>query len=290
MVSVLTITYNRAHLIGDTIRSVLDQTYSDFEYIIVDDGSTDHTEDVIAEFNDPRIKYFKLSRIGHLGKLRNYGIGKASRKYIALIDSDDTWEKEKLTVQVDILEHHPEAGFSFCDVQIYHFDKLTKSHIYDHEEDIISTDFFHDFITGKLAIYFSSTMLFKKACHDAIGPINEDMKSGDHDFWCKLLLTFKGVLVRKSLTHIKRHDHNHSDLVGAEPFREYIQTLDALLKDQHISRTIHRKMVGQNHYQMGLYYSRSNQKAQARKAYWDSLKTDPFRYKALIRFLLPGLD
>jgi glycosyltransferase involved in cell wall biosynthesis len=71
LVSVVTCTYNRAHLIRETIQSVLNQTFQDFEYIIIDDGSEDNTEKVIQSYADPRLKYFKLARTGGHSALVN---------------------------------------------------------------------------------------------------------------------------------------------------------------------------------------------------------------------------
>jgi len=86
--SIITPTYNRAAFISKAIRSVLSQTFVDFEYIIIDDGSTDNTKEIIETFSDIRIKYFKIEN-SERGFARNFGIKKAIGKYITLLDSDD---------------------------------------------------------------------------------------------------------------------------------------------------------------------------------------------------------
>src|SRR5262245_47952240 len=95
-VSVVTCTYNRAHLIGETIRSVLAQSFQDFEYIIVDDGSDDRTEDVVRSIPDKRIHYFYLPHSGRLSTLRNLSHSKCAGEFIAYVDSDDIWDPHKL--------------------------------------------------------------------------------------------------------------------------------------------------------------------------------------------------
>ena len=97
MISIITPTYNRADLISETIRSVLAQSYSDFEWIIVDDGSEDETEIIVKGFNDLRIKYFILPHSARLPFIRNYGVKKAKGDYIALMDSDDLWKNNFLS-------------------------------------------------------------------------------------------------------------------------------------------------------------------------------------------------
>ena len=90
MVSVIIPTFNRAHLIGRAIKSVLNQTYQDFEIIVIDDGSTDNTGEIIRSFTDKRIKYIKKYKKNKgISVARNIGIKVARGKYIALLDSDD---------------------------------------------------------------------------------------------------------------------------------------------------------------------------------------------------------
>src|SRR5687768_7324152 len=96
LVSVVTCTYNRGHLIGETIRSVLAQTWQNFEYIIVDDGSTDNTLLVVESFHDARIRYIPHERTGgHLSRLRNVAHNQCKGDFIAYVDSDDLWEPDK---------------------------------------------------------------------------------------------------------------------------------------------------------------------------------------------------
>ena len=102
-VSIIIPTYNRADLISKSINSVLNQTFKDFEIVIVDDGSTDDTENIIEGFNDSRIKYIKNEKNIGAAAARNIGIKAARGKYIAFQDSDDEWLPEKLEKQVKVL-------------------------------------------------------------------------------------------------------------------------------------------------------------------------------------------
>lgn len=104
IVSVIIPTYNRAHLVGRAIRSVLDQTYQDFELIVVDDGSTDNTKDVVKGFNDQRIRYLSHKQNMGSSMARNTGINATLGEYIAFQDSDDEWMPEKLEKQMGIFE------------------------------------------------------------------------------------------------------------------------------------------------------------------------------------------
>jgi glycosyltransferase involved in cell wall biosynthesis len=105
-ISVIIPTYNRSHLIKDAVESVLSQTYQDFELIIIDDGSTDNTREVLAEYGE-RLQYIYQENQGR-SAARNHGINLAKGEYIAFLDSDDVWFPDKLARQVPILESAPD--------------------------------------------------------------------------------------------------------------------------------------------------------------------------------------
>lgn len=101
-ISIIVTSNNRAHIITDTINSILNQTYKDFELIIVDNFSNDNTEEIISNFmkNDMRIRYYKNQNNGIVAVNRNFGIKKAKGEYIAFCDDDDLWLPKKLEEQL----------------------------------------------------------------------------------------------------------------------------------------------------------------------------------------------
>lgn len=106
LVSIITPTYNSAKYIKETIESVLNQTYSNWEMIIVDDDSKDNTQDVVEQIKDKRIKYIKLSENSGAAIARNTAMKNASGKYMAFLDSDDIWEKDKLDKQLKFMKEN----------------------------------------------------------------------------------------------------------------------------------------------------------------------------------------
>ena len=96
LISVVIPTYNHAHFIRRAIQSVLDQTYTNWEILVVDNHSTDNTEEVIKSLNDGRIQLLKINNFGVIGMSRNVGIKKAKGNWIAFLDSDDCWYPNKL--------------------------------------------------------------------------------------------------------------------------------------------------------------------------------------------------
>jgi glycosyltransferase involved in cell wall biosynthesis len=113
LVSVIMPTYNHARYIGEAIESVLNQSYKNFELIIIDNYSTDNTTEIVASYNDNRIKYLKFRNNGIIAASRNHGLKNSSGKYVAFLDSDDIWLPEKLGLQIDLMESNNEIGLSY---------------------------------------------------------------------------------------------------------------------------------------------------------------------------------
>ena len=113
LVSIITPSYNTGCFIEQTIQSVLNQTYKNWEMIIVDDGSNDCTDDVVAKYiNDSRIIYIKKERNSGAAISRNIALSLAKGKWIAFLDSDDLWDNRKLELQIDFMVNH-DCYFSY---------------------------------------------------------------------------------------------------------------------------------------------------------------------------------
>ncbi len=117
LVSIIMPTYNRAALLPSVIASITSQDFHDFELLVVDDGSTDQTVNLVNDLHaqDPRIRLVPLPENKGIGFARQAGIQQAVGAYLALADSDDLWVAGKLRRQIDILEAHPEIDFLFAD-------------------------------------------------------------------------------------------------------------------------------------------------------------------------------
>lgn len=119
-VSVLVASFNAGIYIKNTIASVLNQTYGDFELLIIDNASTDHTVEHIREFTDPRIRLFEHpENLGPYGGL-NFLLERSTGEYIAIQDHDDLWHPDKLSLQVQYLDSHPEDLGCGCAVVMYY--------------------------------------------------------------------------------------------------------------------------------------------------------------------------
>ncbi len=113
-ISVVIPAYNRAHTITKTIQSALSQTYPVSEIIVVDDGSSDNTEQVVKAIDDDRIRYFRLDKNRGASGARNHGVAQARYEMIAFLDSDDTWRPDKLEKQIAYLDSHKQCRIVYC--------------------------------------------------------------------------------------------------------------------------------------------------------------------------------
>ncbi len=111
-ITVITPTYNRAHTIGNAIKSMLDQTYQNWEMILVDDGSSDNTREVVLMFNDPRVNYFRVNN-GGPSKARNFGLSQSSGIWVMYLDSDDTLLSQCVETMLEWAGKNPDAIFGF---------------------------------------------------------------------------------------------------------------------------------------------------------------------------------
>ena len=135
-VSVIIPTYNRADKIERAIKSVLDQTFEDFDVIVVDDCSSDNTEAVVKTITDERVKYHRLDKNQGAAGARNSGVAISESEYIAFHDSDDEWLPDKLKKQFEYMQEHPQVGMVYGKMHIVQSD--------------LEGDFPNDSIEGKL--------------------------------------------------------------------------------------------------------------------------------------------
>ena len=123
LVSIIMPSWNTGRFIGESIQSVLSQTYKNWELIIVDDCSTDNTDEIVASFNDERIRYFRNDKNSGAALTRNKAMREARGEWIAFLDSDDLWMPEKLEKQISFMK---ENGYTFSFTEYEKIDEESK--------------------------------------------------------------------------------------------------------------------------------------------------------------------
>jgi glycosyltransferase involved in cell wall biosynthesis len=158
-ISVVIPTYNRAQLLGQSVLSVLNQTYGDFELIIVDDGSTDQTRTKVSEYQDSRVKYLYKEN-GGVSSARNSGIQHASGEYIGFLDSDDSWPEDYLDTMIRTLKKNRDYDLAYASVK-----KISKegiitggSKVSEMKSGLVTQSLFHrNFIPMSSTIFRTSS-------------------------------------------------------------------------------------------------------------------------------------
>lgn len=166
--SVIVVTYNRAHYLKDALDSIQRQSFKDYEVILVDDGSTDNTKDIVEQYKGVRYIY---QEHGGISKARNTAVRAAKGKWIATLDSDDLWKEEKLQKQVDYLEAHPDCRIVFT--AFCNFADVPENMLNERQEKLLLS-------AGKT--YLPSALIDTKL-FDEIGLYDETIEWGEDIVW-----------------------------------------------------------------------------------------------------------
>jgi glycosyltransferase involved in cell wall biosynthesis len=203
LVSVFIPVYNREKYILESVSSILNQSFTDFELIVVDDGSTDRTRDILASIKDERLKvYFNDTNMG-IPYTRNRGIELASGEYFALLDSDDVATLDRLEKQVDFLNKHPDCAVVGGYIAIINqYSKATRKIKFRHTVP----DYIHSSMLFQCPLHNTTIMgrttLFKKFQYQT------DFKMGqDHDLFMRMYLSgHKLYNINRILGFLREHN------------------------------------------------------------------------------------
>lgn len=204
LVSVVMSVYNRESYIVEAVKSILDQTFSDFEFIIVDDGSTDNTWNLLKSFKDDRLRLLRNDVNIGISRSVNKAIGLASGKYVARMDSDDISLPSRLQDQVDFLVNNPDCGIVGGGWK--HFGH--SSFITLNELPVSQFDMHVQLFFGPC--FGQPTVMFKKHLWDEFKLFyDEDLiVAEDYDLWAKMLRITHGANLNKVLVLYRSHGGN----------------------------------------------------------------------------------
>jgi glycosyltransferase involved in cell wall biosynthesis len=208
-VSVLIPTYNYAHFLDETIQSVLNQTYDDYELIIVDNKSTDDTIDVVAKYlGDKRIHFYQndtnLGLTGNWNKCLEYATG----DYIKFLCADDKFHPEMLQKFVTVMDKNPTVSLITCDKEVFHaksfVTQVAYSHLHDGKKALLSTLNDHCWIGEP-----SSVMFRRKNLHVGLFT-NEYKMHVDWEMWLRMLSVGDCYIIPEALSMIRYHPEQHA--------------------------------------------------------------------------------
>ena len=240
IISIVIPLYNKVCHIARAIWSVLGQTYRDFELIVVDDGSTDGSVEVVKTFNDPRIRLVHREHINSWGghAARNRGIREARCDLIAFLDADDEWLSEHLSTIKRLSEKYPECG-AYATGVIYHnkdgSDMICKYFGLPRAPwEGVVPNYFQ--LAQRGSPVCSSTVAIWKSVFDQVGffPVGE-RHGGDLDMWCRIALKYRFALrTYHGVVSYRNADNRVSEKVTTDIYTCLIGTLDSALKDKSL--------------------------------------------------------
>ncbi len=202
-VSIVIPTYNAEKTILETVESALAQTFTDFEILVINDGSTDSTLNLIEEIGDARLKIFNYENSG-VAIARNRGISLAAGQFISFLDSDDLWLPDKLESQLFALKNHPAAGLAYSWVSYIN----TQGDFLYSQEPIYYEGNVYPQLLARNFLTCGSTPLIRKHVIDSVGGFDPSVPPADDwDYWLRVSekWNFKVVTKHQVLYRISPH-------------------------------------------------------------------------------------
>ena len=275
MISVIIPTYNSDKYISEAIHSVLRQTCTDYEIIVIDDGSTDRTREII-ENNFPQVRYFYIPNQG-VSRARNYGIRRAKGEFIAFLDSDDLWLPEKLEKQLKVFNADHELMMVFTEHLIFDThgfrDRKFSKKNRIMKGDVVKNIFLSSHVT-------TSTVMVRRRVFREIGYFEESMMAAEDDnLWIRIALKFRIHLLDEVLVHY-RVVENSLSRTECNLYDGLLKNIDMIEKKypelrKRLGRATIRKKMSSIYAYYGYYLFNIGNYTMSRRYYFRSIALYP---------------
>lgn len=257
--SVIIPTFNSAQYIVETLTSLLQQNDADYEIILVDDGSTDDTKDVLAPYLSDRVRYIYQDNSGGPAKPRNVGIANASGEFIFFFDSDDIALPGKMKASVELLDRYPDAGMLFTNFNLaneagviteqryldkYHtLNNLLTNRIDEHGFLLSAADCF----AGLIKANFVGTpgVVIRKSVFEKVGLFDQTMKNlDDRDMWMRVAKEYPVIYLDTPYFNYRNNPSSISKKRMQEQAYERIELANKFIADERNSKLIDSLLKG----------------------------------------------
>ena len=273
LVSVILPAHNAALFVAEAIESVLAQTYENLEFLVVDDGSDDGTENIVSGYKT--VHYIRQQNSG-AGSARNRGIRAAKGDFISFIDADDLWLPQNIELQVDYLRRS-EYAWCYCDSYFSWFDSGKIIGKLSSTQGVYQNDILLPYISGKFSIPLPSTLIRREVFED-VGYFDESLKTMEHtDLWARIALKYPIgyidqplVQIRKRLDSLKR---TTDPLVTGRNRRQMIEKLIAKAPDR--LQGMEKGLLTISFILEGKHLLRYGRMSEARKCFGKAIQLSP---------------
>jgi glycosyltransferase involved in cell wall biosynthesis len=274
-VSIVIPTYNHAHFLKRALNSIQEQTYTNWEVIVVDNHSIDNTQEIIDSFTNLRIKYYKIHNNGVIAASRNKGLKESNGEWVAFLDSDDWWSPDKLEICINKITE--KIDFIYHDLKIVGQKFSIINTLRSNKTRQVNKNPFLDMLINGNLISNSSAFVRKKLIDD-VGGLNEDAEmigSEDFNLWLKIAFnTNKFLYIPKFLGYYSFHVNGISrkDMSVCHQFaiQEFLPNLNLKYQDQ---------VKAHNLYMKGIFIKAQNDNREAKKIFLQSFQKGDFKIK-----------
>jgi cellulose synthase/poly-beta-1,6-N-acetylglucosamine synthase-like glycosyltransferase len=281
-VSVIIPAYNAALYVGEALGSVFEQTFRDFEVIVIDDGSTDDTARVVQRASAGRARYLRQPNAGPSAS-RNRGVLESSSSLICFLDADDVWMKDKLTRQVECLQRNPQAGLVYTDYsrgRLQETSPGSRLKAYSHKG---SGNVFYNLLRQNF-IHTSSVMLRREVLPSA-GLFDPNLRgTEDLELWLRIARNNAFAYLDESLVFVRQHEANTTSTV--EFVREQVRAYRIMMarwgRDPSAA-TVLREVLGACYWDLAYAERTAGQLPAAVHAYLQSSFRGHRTFEALLR-------
>jgi glycosyltransferase involved in cell wall biosynthesis len=276
--------HNRQHCIMNAVDSVLNQSFTDFELIIVDDHSTDNSVELIKQLNDPRINLIELPVNKGAAHARNTGIRLSKGRFITFLDSDDSFEPDYLKEAYNkMISLADDQGFAWCG---------TRMHTLNHKNNVVTMESVwkpsvknsaYETFLNDLHIGIGCGVTFKREVFEKAGFFNEQLPSAeDTEFFLRVSQHYKFSVIEKPLINIYK---NGSDRMSVR-FGNLSKAYEMFIPDHLPAINASKKLRLKYNYKLCWLSYYDNKKPRARKYFRQIIKDDLFNKKAwMVMFL-----
>jgi glycosyltransferase involved in cell wall biosynthesis len=278
LVSLVIPTYNRADRVLMAIKSVFHQSFKDFELIIIDDASSDNTNEVVTNLHDPRIVYIRHERNKGAPVARNKGIKNAKGKYIALLDDDDEWLPEKLESQVELFERSPEnVGLVYTWAKVVdEKGSLLREWRSNTRGSVLKEILKECFVP-------SPSVMVKRECFEKVGLFDERFPScQDWEMWTRIATEYEFDVVEEFL--VRYYKYQGPSVGGSKQaiygYYMYFNKYQNLYIDMGMEKEL-------SHYLgwLGYEIATKGDKGKARECFRSSFRYNKFNWKTFLRVI-----
>ena len=293
-ISVIIPTYNCERYIADTIASILGQTFNDLELIVIDDGSTDRTREIVASHPAP-VRLITQENAG-VCAARNRGIREAAGEFICLMDHDDYWFPDKLALQLKQFEVSPEVGVVYASFILWHAAAdgsfpVPATFNLDKFPDGVDKDFsgwiYHQFLLDCWML--TSTAMFRRDVFDKCGIFDESLPySEDWDLWLRIAREFEFVMLNRPNTLYRQHLQQGNRVVRDIDYRTVLLE-NAVRKwgycsrdGRCVSRARFSRQLADYHASYALLHLRSGNKFRAMASFIKAWRANPLKLRFLV--------